>query len=125
MHQTKPLATLAKLRCVMIRQRLFDLEHFDHLLHEINIIFIPLLDHYLHFCIVLILIESKQGFHRLFSQKPGIRGIHPRLRNSEKIHVTPFHLAILAQEKDVISLMLNSTLKYSENFRYSNHFQGK
>ena len=69
--------------------------------------------------------ESKQSYQRLFSQKLEIRGIHPRLRNSEKIHVTPFHLAILAQEKDVISLMLNSTLKYSENFRYSNHFQGK
>ena len=69
--------------------------------------------------------ESKHGYHRLFSQKPEIKGIHPLLRYSEKIHVTPFHLAILAQEKDVISLMLNSTLKYSENFRYSNHFQGK
>ena len=69
--------------------------------------------------------ESKHGYHRVFSQKPEIKGIHPLLRYSEKIHVTPFHLAILAQEKDVISLMLNSTLKYSENFRYSNHFQGK
>ena len=61
--------------------------------------------------------ESKHVYHRVFSQKPGIKGIHPLLRNSEKIHVTPFHLAILAQEKDVISLMLNSTIKYSENFR--------
>ena len=61
--------------------------------------------------------ESKHHYHRMFSQKPGIKGIHPLLRNSEKIHVTPFHLAILAQEKDVISLMLNSTIKYSENFR--------
>ena len=61
--------------------------------------------------------ESKQSYQRLFSQKLEIRGIHPRLRNSEKIHVTPFHLAILAQEKDVISLMLDSTIKYSENFR--------
>ena len=61
--------------------------------------------------------ENKHVYHRVFSQKPGIKGIHPLLRNSEKIHVTPFHLAILAQEKDVISLMLNSTIKYSENFR--------
>ena len=61
--------------------------------------------------------ESKHHYHRMFSQKPEIKGIHPLLRNSEKIHVTPFHLAILAQEKDVISLMLNSTIKYSENFR--------
>ena len=61
--------------------------------------------------------ESKHGYHRVFSQKPEIKGIHPLLRYSEKIHVTPFHLAILAQEKDVISLMLDSMIKYSENFR--------
>ena len=61
--------------------------------------------------------ESKHVYCRVFSQKPEIKGINPLLRNSEKIHVTPFHLAILAQEKDVISLMLNSTIKYSENFR--------
>ena len=61
--------------------------------------------------------ESKQCYQRLFSQKAEIRGIHPMLRNSEKIHVTPFQLAILAQEKDIISLMLNSMIKHSENSR--------
>ena len=50
MHQTKPFATLTKLSWVMI-WAFFELESWNHLLHQFKVIFVPLLHHYLHFWI--------------------------------------------------------------------------
>jgi hypothetical protein len=60
---------------------------------------------------------ERKSFHRLLSQKLEPKQIPHLMRYSETVDVTPFQLAILAQEKDIISLMLNSMIKHSENSR--------
>ena len=60
---------------------------------------------------------ERKSFHRLLSQKLEPKQIPHLLRYSETVDVTPFQLAILAQEKDIISLMLNSMIKHSEHSR--------